>query len=89
MPVARAEFAKHRAAFVLLPDRAEVFAQWEHLVQTYGVGGIQVHDTRLAAVALVYKVPHVLTFNAKDFRLFTPEGLSIVDPSNVPTELGA
>ena len=82
---ARAELAKHEGAFVLLPDRPEIFAQWKALVSSFGVIGRDVHDTRIAAAALVYNIPHVLTFNGKHFLPFTPTGLIIVDPANVPT----
>ena len=80
---AAAEFANHKVAFRMLPDDAAMFAQWERLVSTYGVIGPDVHDARLAAVALVYQVPHILTFNGKHFRRFAPEGLKIVDPANI------
>ena len=82
---AAAEFANHKAAFRMLPDAAATFVQWERLVSTYGVIGPDVHDARLAAVALVYQVPNVLTFNGKHFRRFAPEGLKIVDPANIAT----
>jgi predicted nucleic acid-binding protein len=80
---AAAEFANHKGAFRMLPDAAATFAQWERLVSTYNVTGPDVHDARLAAVALVYQVPHVLTFNGKHFRRFAPEGLKIVDPATI------
>lgn len=82
---AAAEFANHKNAFRMLPDDAATFAQWERLVSTYGVIGPDVHDARLAAVALVYQVPNVLTFNGKHFRRFAPEGLKIVDPASIAT----
>ena len=90
LPVATAasEFANHKNAFRMLPDNPATFAQWERLVSTYGVIGPDVHDARLAAVALVYQVPNVLTFNGKHFNRFAPEGLKIVDPAtiaNAPT----
>jgi len=80
---AQREVAGHRAAFILLPDRAEIFPQWERLVNTYAVEGVLAHDTRLAAVAFVYGVQNVLTFNVRDFSRFAPEGLNIIDPATV------
>ena len=82
---AAAEFASHKGLFRMLPDAAAMFPQWERLVSTYGVTGPDVHDARLAAVALVYQVPNVLTFNGKHFRRFAPEGLKIVDPASIAT----
>ncbi len=73
----------HKAAFTLLPDSPAILPQWERLVSAYNVRGVQVHDTRLTAVALVYKVENILTFNLKDFRRFAPEGLTIVDPATI------
>lgn len=80
---AAVEFANHKAIFRVLPDDAATFAQWERLVITYNVIGPDVHDARLAAIALVYNVPNVLTFNVKHFRRFEPEGLNIVDPASI------
>jgi len=82
---AAAEFANHKNIFRMLPDDAATFAQWERLVTTYNVIGPDVHDARLAAIALVYNVPNILTFNVKHFRLFEPEGLKIVDPASIAT----
>lgn len=79
----QSELAKLQAAFTLLPDSPAILPRWERLVQLYGVQGVQVHDTRLAAVALVYGVENLLTFNAKDFRRFAPEGLTVVEPATL------
>lgn len=84
---AQRELAGHRAAFILLPDRAEVFPQWERLIQAHAVEGVLAHDTRLAAVALVYGVKNVLTFNIRDFNRFAVEGLNIINPASVPPHL--
>ncbi len=81
---AQKELAVHRATFALLPDRAEIFPQWERLIQAYAVEGVLAHDTRLAAVALVYGVENVLTFNLRDFNRFAREGLNILSPASVP-----
>lgn len=80
---AATEFANHKALFRMLPDDATTFAQWERLVATYNVVGPDVHDARLAALALVYQVPHILTFNVKHFRRFETEGLKTVDPATL------
>ncbi len=81
---AETEAVKHKAAFTFLPDVPAIFGQWERLVSAYQVCGVQVHDTRLCAVALTYQVGKILTFNGKDFRRFAPEGLTPIDPATVP-----
>ena len=80
-----AEFANHKSIFRMLPDDAATFAQWERLVTTYHVIGPDVYDARLAAIALVYDVPNILTFNVKHFRRFEPEGLKIIAPTSITT----
>lgn len=48
--------------------------------------GVQVHDARLAAVAKLSSIPHILTLNNHDFERFTgitpihPEELKSVTP---------
>ena len=81
------ELSALRSRFTFLPDNPAIFAQWERLVTTHNVQGVQVHDTRLAAVALAYGVENILTFDTKDFRRFAPEGLSIVDPATVGAQM--
>jgi hypothetical protein len=51
-----------------------------HLTAT---AGKQTHDGRLAAVALAYGVPNILTFNIADFRRYIPHGVVPVDPATV------
>lgn len=80
---AAAELASLKARFSFLPDTPAIFGQWERLVSAYGVQGVQVHDTRLCAVALTYQVGNILTFNAKHFRRFAAEGLTVIDPATV------
>lgn len=77
------ELANLKAHLTFLPDHPAIFDQWERLVSDYSVQGVQVHDTRLCAVALTYQIGHILTFNGKDFRRFAPEGLVAIDPTTV------
>lgn len=81
---AEKEIADHKTAFRLLPDKATILPEWERLASAYQVEGKHTHDTRLAAVALVYKVPNFFTFNLRDFQFFAPEGLKAIDPATVP-----
>lgn len=80
---AASELVKVEAAFLLLPETPAIFGQWKALATTYQVQGKNVHDTRLAAIALVYQIENILTFNFRDFQRFAPAGLTAVDPAKV------
>lgn len=70
------------AALEFLPDTAAIFEEWRRLVTTYGVSGVQVHDTRLVAVMKTHNISGILTFNTKHFRRFvTGENIEVVDPT--------
>ena len=65
----------------ILVEGARVYHVWKHLLTTYGVRGIQVHDAHLAAVLQVHGVRSLLTFNAKDFQRFP--AIHALHPSTV------
>lgn len=68
--------------FPLLPDTPAILPAWRRLVAGAAVSGKAVHDARLLAVAQVYGVGQLLTFNTQDFvryALLAP-GVQIVDP---------
>lgn len=67
----------------LLPESANAYAEWRRLVVRYHVSGIQVHDTRLAALMIAHGLTHILTFNTADFTRFIPEGIVAIDPAQV------
>ena len=56
--------------FTILPESMDTFRQWRGLVVAHGVKGAKVHDARLAATILAYKLDAILTFNADDFARF-------------------
>lgn len=66
--------------FALLPDHADLFAQWHALVTTHGVGGFRSYDARLVAAMQTYRISRLLTFNGSDFKGL---GVTIVDPTTV------
>lgn len=70
--------------FVVQPEAPDIYPQWRRLVVTYGITGVQVHDTRLVAAMLIQGISHLLTFNARHFTRFEPEGLVVVHPQDVP-----
>ena len=63
-------------------NNCTVFNQWERLVNTYEVKGVNVHDARLVAVMLVYNLTHILTFNINDFKKFSAE-VTIINPLDI------
>jgi predicted nucleic acid-binding protein len=67
--------------FVVLPDEAGIFLQWEGLVIKYNVSGKQAHDTRLVAAMLVHGLTHLLTFNDRNFKRY--DEIAVVNPQNV------
>ena len=72
---------KLKVLFTLLPESAEIFAEWERIVLQHQVFGKQAHDARLVAAMLVHNVTHLLTFNTDDFKRY--EGITVVNPSSV------
>lgn len=79
---AQAEVARLKELFILLPDREQIYPEWERLVKTYEVKGAKVHDTRLVAFMLIHRLSHILTFNVKDFRRFSSE-ITPVSPKEI------
>lgn len=62
-----------------LPDTPSIYPEWKRIVSAHGVQGIKVFDARLIAVANTYGVGNILTFNAGDFKRFSP--VAILDPA--------
>ncbi|MGB7445247.1 MAG: PIN domain-containing protein [Coleofasciculaceae cyanobacterium] len=68
---AEEEVNQLKTFFLVLPDTAAIYPQWERLVVTHAVSGVNVHDTRLVAAMLVHGLTHILTFNTNDFTRFS------------------
>ncbi len=68
------------------PPLAEVpvYGIWRRLLKTCGVVGLNTHDARLAAFVVAHSIPLLLTFNVKDFKRYSSEGITVVDPVSVP-----
>jgi len=64
--------------FTILPESMETFRKWRELIVTYSVKGTKVHDARLAATVVAYKLDAILTFNGDDFARFP---VTILDPA--------
>jgi predicted nucleic acid-binding protein len=65
----------------LLPDVPEIYTVWKRLVRDHKVRGLKVFDARLVAVAQVYSVKNILTFNVSDFKRYT--NIIVLDPARL------
>ena len=54
----------------VLPESPATFLQWKRLVIAESVTGVSVHDARIVAQMVVWRVPAILSLNASDFRRF-------------------
>ena len=52
----------------MLAEPPSVYAELKRLIAKYSIIGKQVHDARLVAMMLVWKIGSVLTLNDRDFR---------------------
>lgn len=75
--------ASMEAAFTLLAEAPEVYINWKRLAVLYKVQGKPSHDTRLVALMQAHGLSALLTFNARDFRRYAPEGIQIIDPATI------
>lgn len=82
---AERELARIESLFPMLPDDPAIYPEWRRLVTQAGVSGKPTHDARFLAVALVYGVQNLLTFNSSDFLRFAAlaPSITIVDPGTV------
>jgi predicted nucleic acid-binding protein len=66
-----------------LSEPADVYQELKRLIAKFSVTGKQVHDARLVATMLVWRVENILTLNDRDFRRYEPEGVRIVTPQEL------
>jgi len=64
----------------ILPESDAAYFQLKRLIGTYAVAGKQVHDARLVAMMLAWRVNSILTLNAHDFRRYQPERITVLTP---------
>lgn len=67
--------------FTILHDNPATFAEWRGLVSKLQIKGVQVHDAKLVASMIAYNIPHLVTFNVKDFARFIM--INVIDPNDV------
>jgi predicted nucleic acid-binding protein len=66
-----------------LLETSDLQTHLRRLVKTYIVMGKQVHDARLVAMMLSWKVKNILTLNEQDFRRYRSEGITVVTPPSL------
>jgi predicted nucleic acid-binding protein len=67
----------------LLRDRPELYDEWQSLVSTHGVSGMDSHDARIVAAMHLQGIDRILTFNVDDFRRYTT--ITAVAPQEILT----
>jgi predicted nucleic acid-binding protein len=67
----------------IMLDVTATYSELKRLLGKYNVVGKQVHDARLVALMLTRQVNTILSLNARDFRRYEPEGISVVAPSDL------
>jgi predicted nucleic acid-binding protein len=75
------EVAQIEALLELLPDTPGIYPEWKRIVREFKVQGVKVYDARIVALANVYGVGSILTFNANDFRRYTT--INAIEPSSL------
>jgi hypothetical protein len=79
--IARQEIAKAAGLFPLLDEPANLFQEWESLINKYLIIGKAAHDARLVATAIRHSIPRVLTFNDTDFSRYNE--IKAINPFDV------
>jgi predicted nucleic acid-binding protein len=67
----------------VLAEVSAVYRELKRLIVKYAVSGKQVHDARLVAMMLVWKIDSILTLNDRDFRRYESEGIQVVTPASL------
>ncbi len=75
------EVAQIEALLELLPDTPSIYPEWKRIVREFKVQGTKVYDARIVALANVYGLDSILTFNAADFRRYTT--IKALEPSSL------
>jgi predicted nucleic acid-binding protein len=78
---AAGELAAFQRLFILLPETAPMFREWERLVTTHQVSGKNTHDAHIVAAMNVYGINMIMTFNVQDFARYS--SISAVHPATL------
>jgi predicted nucleic acid-binding protein len=71
------------AACAVVREHSQHFKELKRLLTAYQILGKQVHDARLVASMLTWKIERILTLNEKHFKRFEPEGIAIETPRTI------
>lgn len=77
----RAELARLKGMFPLLPETHDIYPVWESLVTRHQVSGKPAHDARLVAAMQVHGVTAILTFDRSGFARYP--GIEVINPADV------
>ncbi len=61
-----------------LVEHEDTYTQLKSLGRKYGFGGKQVHDARLMAMMICWKVDTIFTLNVRHFQNYRAEGIRVV-----------
>lgn len=67
--------------FTILHDSPGTFTAWRRLVSDLQIKGVQVHDAKLVASMIAHSIPHLVTFNVKDFLRYPT--VNAIDPADI------
>jgi predicted nucleic acid-binding protein len=74
------EIEELQERFSVLPESDLILGKWLELDANFRIQGKRCHDARLAAVILINKLDHLLTFNDTDF---TSLPVSVIRPDQL------
>ena len=67
----------------VLREHSNHFVELKRLLEAHQIVGKQVHDARLVASMLTWKVDRILTLNEKHFKRFETEGIFVDTPQTI------
>lgn len=70
---------------LLLDQPPDIAQRWLELVRRYEVKGKEVHDARLAALALAHDIPYILTLNPVDLSRY--QEVTAITPAKLIEQL--
>lgn len=68
--------------FQVADENVEVTSRFLELLESFSIGGKQVHDANIVATMQVYRIPRLITLNVADFRRFSGQ-ITIHSPNEV------
>lgn len=74
------QYQKLRAVFKIAHETELVNERLIAVLQTYRVGGKQVHDANLVATMLVYGIDTLITLNTSDFQRYSDQ-IGLISPT--------